>query len=111
MRHPLPCLILAAVVLAGPACPRTARAPAAPRRTTYGKVTDGPVLRPSEILARLDDYDGKVVRVEGTVAAVCPHRGCWMDVAGTDGARLRIKVTDGQIVFPVSAQGKRVIAE
>jgi hypothetical protein len=92
------------------ATPAAAPTPA-PRQTTFGKTTAGPALRPSEILAHLDQYDGKLVRVEGTVAAVCPHRGCWMDVAGQDGARIRIKVTDGEIVFPVAAQGKRVIAE
>ena len=48
--------------------------------------------------------------MEGTVAAVCQKRGCWMDVAGA-GATIRIKVQDGQVVFPRSAQGKKVIAE
>ena len=64
-----------------------------------------------EILARIDAYDGKVMRVEGTVAAVCQHRGCWMDIAGADGATIRIKVKDGEVVFPKTATGKKVIAE
>ena len=113
------CALILAVV---PACTKSSKEPVAeahaqaapapaPKVTTFGRVTTGAALPPSELLAHLDQYDGKLVRVEGTVAAVCPHRGCWMDVVGTDGAKVRIKVTDGEIVFPVSAQGKHVIGE
>jgi hypothetical protein len=91
--------------------PEPAAAATTPAKEVYGQVSEGPAVQPSEILARIDAYAGKVVRVEGTVAAVCKMRGCWMDVAGADGAKLRIKVRDGQVVFPTSAVGKRVIAE
>lgn len=66
------------------------------------------------IIARPADFEGKTVKVEGTVSAVCTHMGCWMslvpDGAKTD-ANLMIKVDDGVIVFPVSAKGKRAAAQ
>jgi hypothetical protein len=66
------------------------------------------------IIARPADFEGKTVRVEGTVAAVCTHMGCWMSLV-PDGAKgdanLMIKVDDGVIVFPVSAKGKRASAQ
>ena len=68
------------------------------------------------IAAKPDDYVGKAVRIEGEVAAVCEMKGCWMELVA-DGAdvegrpALRIKVDDGDIVFPVAAKGKRAAAE
>ena len=54
-------------------------------------------------------YLGKDVLVSGKITEVCPMRGCWIDVkdVNTD-SHIRIKVTDGQIVFPISAKGKYV---
>ncbi len=66
------------------------------------------------IVARPADFEGKTVRVEGTVAAVCTHMGCWMSLtpdAAKDGSSVMIKVDDGVIVFPVSAKGKRAAAQ
>jgi hypothetical protein len=68
----------------------------------------------ARILARPADFEGKTVRVEGTVQAVCTHMGCWMALqpdAATDGSTVLIKVDDGVIVFPVSAKGKRAAAQ
>jgi hypothetical protein len=66
------------------------------------------------IVARPADFEGKTVRVEGTVEAVCTHMGCWMALAPSpakDGSTVMIKVDDGVIVFPVSAKGKRAAAQ
>jgi hypothetical protein len=66
----------------------------------------------AKILADPDAYVGKKVRIEGMVAEVCPHKGCWMELKeGAAGAALRVKVEDGVIVFPVTAKGKVAIAE
>ena len=51
-------------------------------------------------------FEGKTVRVEGTVKAVCSHMGCWMALAPTDAAdapdapTVRLKV-DSRIEHPV----------
>jgi hypothetical protein len=66
------------------------------------------------IIARPSEFEGKTVRVEGTISAVCTHMGCWMALApdqARDGSTLMIKVDDGVIVFPVSAKGKRAAAQ
>lgn len=64
------------------------------------------------LLAAPADYAGKPVRVDGTVAEVCEKAGCWLEVrAGEGDATLRVKVADGEIVFPTSARGRAVTAE
>jgi flavin-dependent dehydrogenase len=66
----------------------------------------------ARILADPDAYVGKRVRIEGKVVDVCPMKGCWMELEEKDGgARLRIKVDDGVIVFPVDSKGKLAVAE
>jgi hypothetical protein len=57
-------------------------------------------------------YDGKIVRVEGMVTDVCAKRGCWMEIAGEKpGEKARLKVEDGEMVFPMSAKGKTAMAQ
>jgi hypothetical protein len=64
------------------------------------------------LLADPKAHVGKTVRVEGQVVDVCPKRGCWMDLAGTaPGEKVRFKVTDGEMVFPVDAKGKHAVVE
>jgi uncharacterized protein DUF4920 len=66
----------------------------------------------SKILANPDAYVGRTVRIEGQVVNVCPMKGCWMELEERDGgARFRVKVDDGVIVFPVTAKGKIAVAE
>ena len=66
------------------------------------------------LIARPSEFEGKTVRVEGTISAVCTEMGCWMALApdaAKDGSTLMIKVDDGVITFPVSAKGKRAAAQ
>jgi len=61
------------------------------------------------------EYVGKTVRVDGVATAVCEMMGCWMAVAESDAkdaATVRLKVEhEGDIVFPMSAKGKKVSAQ
>lgn len=62
------------------------------------------------ILGSPDQYVGKTVQVRGKVSEVCTMMGCWMQlVDNKDG--MRIKVNDGEIMFPKDAVGKTAIAE
>lgn len=64
------------------------------------------------ILASPQEWNGKTVRVEGMITDVCPKRGCWMEIAGEQpGQKLKFKVTDGEMVFPMDAKGQRATAE
>jgi hypothetical protein len=66
----------------------------------------------SDILADPESYVGQRVLVEATIVGVCEKRGCWMELAGgSDFEKIRIKVEDGEIVFPMSAQGLHARAE
>lgn len=65
-----------------------------------------------KILADPKAFQGKAVRVEGMITDVCPKRGCWLELAGSGpGKKLRFKVTDGEMVFPMDSKGKRAVAE
>ncbi|NNK13531.1 MAG: DUF4920 domain-containing protein [Desulfofustis sp.] len=66
----------------------------------------------SAILDNPDEYLGKTVRVEGMIIEVCAKRGCWVYVASDrQGEKIQVKVTDGEIVFPMSASGRMGIVE
>lgn len=74
------------------------------------KLTDSMPI--ATLLADPKAHVGQTVRVEGMIVDVCPKRGCWMDLAGTaPGQKVRFKVTDGEMVFPVDAKGKYAVAE
>jgi len=52
------------------------------------------------------------VQVRGRASEVCLAMGCWMTVVDPVGERtIRVKVNDGEIVFPKSAVGKLAIVE
>lgn len=71
-------------------------------------VTAKEVVKVSAILENPTPYVGKTVVVEGTIVDVCAARGCWIDLAGDKPhQKLRIKVDDGVIVFPMESRGKK----
>ncbi|PLX99082.1 MAG: hypothetical protein C0623_10300 [Desulfuromonas sp.] len=46
------------------------------------------------------------------IVDVCASRGCWMYIAGDKPfQKLRFKVTDGDMVFPMTARGKMATVE
>jgi len=66
----------------------------------------------SALLANPDAYVGQTIRVKGTAVGVCAHRGCWINIASDkEGETVRVKVKDGEIVFPPEIMGDTVIAE
>ncbi|HEX2162967.1 MAG TPA: DUF4920 domain-containing protein [Thermoanaerobaculia bacterium] len=81
--------------------------------TTYGAgVTLAAATPAARIAAAPDAFAGKTVRVEGEVREVCAMAGCWLSIVAEAGeAPLRVKVEDGEIVFPLSARGQRAAAQ
>lgn len=81
--------------------------------TSYGKGVSQPESVDIKVLlADVDKYVGKEVRVEGLVTGVCPKRGCWFDMAGDEpGEAVRFKVQDGVMVFPMEDKGKYAVAQ
>ncbi len=64
-----------------------------------------------DILAAPESFAERPVAVEGEVVGVCKMMGCWIELQGGEGERLRVKVDDGVIVFPETAQGRKAIAQ
>ncbi|MGE5410775.1 MAG: DUF4920 domain-containing protein [Clostridiales bacterium] len=66
----------------------------------------------SEILKKPDSFVGKKVLIEGMVVDVCSKRGCWMEIASDKSfQKIKVKVNDGEIVFPMEAKGKTAKVE
>jgi len=73
----------------------------------------------SDILSNPEDYLDKTVLVEGEVLDVCSMMGCWIELKsdvpdGQEGAgveKIKVKVKDGDIVFPEEAKGKTALVE
>ncbi len=66
----------------------------------------------SDILNSPEDYLDKKVLVEGEVLDVCQKMGCWMELeSDVEGEKIKVKVKDGEIVFPVEAKGKTALVE
>jgi len=80
---------------------------------TYGKgVALKDTVSVSSLLSDPDTFVGKKVKVKGQIVGVCKHRGCWISIAGkNDYESIRIKVVDGEIVFPPESLGKTATAE
>lgn len=67
----------------------------------------------SAILAAPEQFEGKRVLVSGAAVGVCETRGCWVDLKSDDDAskKIRVKVQDGEIVFPLTCKGNEVTVE
>jgi len=80
---------------------------------TFGQgVTLGETTAISAIIDNPASYVGQKVKVTGLVIDVCSTRGCWIYLAGDrEFEKIRIKVTDGEIVFPMEARGKMAVVE
>jgi hypothetical protein len=113
-------LLLAAALLGGcdkSSAARPEKAPeseaAAPVGTAYGAgVSLDETVSIDALLADPRAFEGKTVRVEGMVTDVCPKRGCWMDLAGSGpGQKVRFKVQDGMMTFPMEAKGSTAVAQ
>jgi hypothetical protein len=66
----------------------------------------------SDILNSPEDYLDKKVLVEGEVLDVCKMMGCWMELeSDVEGEKIKVKVKDGDIVFPVEAKGQTALVE
>ena len=115
MRSLMLLLVLAACDKGPTSEAATATATTAPqaKTSTFGAgVTLSETVAVDKILAEPMAFQGKTVRVEGLVVDVCPRRGCWFEMAGdAPGNKLKFKVTDGEMVFPVESKGMYATAQ
>ncbi|NUZ11290.1 DUF4920 domain-containing protein [Pseudoalteromonas sp. McH1-7] len=64
----------------------------------------------TEVLENVNEFKEREITVSGKVTKVCKKRGCWMTLQVDNGESLNVKVRDGDMVFPMSAIGKRAFA-
>jgi hypothetical protein len=66
----------------------------------------------SEILEDPESYLDKTVLVEGEILDVCPMAGCWIELSSdVEDEKIKVKVKDGEIVFPMEAKGSAALVE
>ncbi len=66
----------------------------------------------SDILNNPENFLDKTVLVEGEILDVCPMMGCWIELkSDKDEGKIKVKVKDGEMVFPKEAKGKMAIVE
>ena len=77
---------------------------------TYGKPLKG--LRPTplaDILANPEN--GRAVRVEGKIAAVCREKGCWMELRQGEGAAVHVTFEDYSFFVHKDSEGSDAVLE
>ncbi len=66
----------------------------------------------TELFNNADNYLDKNVVIQGKIVDVCPMKGCWIEVKDFDSEKsIRVKVKDGEIVFPENSKNKEVLVE
>jgi hypothetical protein len=66
----------------------------------------------SQVSSAPETFEGKIIQVKGKVSEVCEMMGCWMVIVDPEtGKNVKVKVKDGEMVFPKDAIGKTAIAE
>ena len=80
---------------------------------SYGnKISHGVIYSVDELLRSPKNFLNKKIKITGSISEVCPLRGCWVQIVSDDlESFIRIKVTDGEIVFPLSSVGRDIIAQ
>lgn len=72
--------------------------------------TKAKLVKLKDVTKNADKYDGKTVKLKGTVKDVCQREGCWLVL--TDGEReVRVAMKDHSFVVPKDSGNKTVIVE
>ena len=80
---------------------------------SYGNsLSDGIIKDVRQLLKNPDEYLNEEILAAGIIKEVCPMRGCWIQISDDSiFGNIRVKVTDGEIIFPKSAKNHNVIVE
>lgn len=82
-------------------------------KNKYGKeIALKEITKISDIISNPEKYLDKTVLVKGKVLDVCPMAGCWIELkSDVEGEKIKVKVKDGEIVFPAESKGKIALVE
>lgn len=68
------------------------------------------LIKLKEVTENADKYNGKTVKLKGTIKDVCQREGCWLVL--TDGEReVRVSMKDHKFTVPKDSGNKSVIVE
>jgi hypothetical protein len=121
MKFYLPFLFFASLLVGMTACKSTgqakgsaaateAAAMAPVKGTTFGATFQPEkVLSYEELVASVPAADSLSTVVKGTVEDVCQMKGCWMNIAGTDGEAMMVRFKDYGFFMPKDIAGREVI--
>ena len=68
-------------------------------------------VRIEKLAKHPEKFEGKVLRLEGTVRNVCQGRGCWVDVEDANGVTFMAKSLDESVLLPKDCAGRKVIVQ
>lgn len=75
------------------------------------KLTDAPLIKVVDLLDNPDTHAGKLVAIEGNVAAMCHHRKLWFSVVDDDSGRQVRVITSPAFLTPDGSIGRKVRVE
>ena len=73
-------------------------------------VSDVKVVAAADLLKDPAAFEGKTVRVEGPITAVCQTKGCWMHLS-SEADPLLIKFKDYGFFMPLDASGRTAVLD
>ena len=56
-------------------------------------------------------FEGKTLRLEGVVKAVCQGAGCWVEIEDPKGASFIAKSLDESVLLPKDCKGSRIVVQ
>ncbi|TWT45672.1 hypothetical protein RAS1_21000 [Phycisphaerae bacterium RAS1] len=78
------------------------------------KHADAKKVSVDKVLSKPQEYEGKVIRVSGTVTEVCQSKGCWMTIAdnkGEEGLFVKFTCPVEGVLIPPDAVGHKATVE
>ena len=75
------------------------------------RITVRKPVRIQRLAKHPEKFEGKVLRLEGTVKNVCQGRGCWVDVEDANGVTFMAKSLDESVLLPKDCAGRKVIVQ
>lgn len=79
---------------------------------TFGhEVADATPVAIASLNTEPASYAGKVVAIEGKVASVCKHMGCWVEVQGADGEKILVSSVEHDVLIPKNCEGKPITVQ
>ena len=116
MRLPVKISLFISMILIYSGCSKTAEKDIGTANVSlenFGiEISNDVISSMTELFNNADNYLDKNVVIQGKIVDVCPMKGCWIEVKDFDSEKsIRVKVKDGEIVFPKNSKNKEVLVE